>query len=178
MELSDVIRQRRSIRAFAQRPVPHHLLLELVQAGALAPSASNLQAWQFFLLTDPQLVKKVDLFSPGLSGKPPVILAVCSDMDYALAHGSPNSEIYGCMMDAAMAAENILLKAVDLGLGACAVKSYNDTAVRKLLNLPSHYRIEILISLGYPEGSPRPRRVRPMEEILHYNQWEDRNESD
>ena len=45
-------------------------------------------------------------------------------------------------MDASMAAENLMLKAAELGLGTCAVKSYNDTAVRKILELPDRYRIE------------------------------------
>ena len=152
MTISEALEKRRSIRNFSSKPVSEELLLELARAGRLAPSASNLQAWQFFFLTDPELVKKVDLFSPGLSGHPPVILAICSDMGYAAVHGSPNSERYGCIMDAAMAAENIMLKAADLGLGTCAIKSYNDAAVRKLLKLPEDYRIELLISLGYPEG--------------------------
>ena len=173
MTISEALEKRRSIRNFSSKPVSEELLLELARAGRLAPSASNLQAWQFFFLTDPELVKKVDLFSPGLSGHPPVILAICSDMGYAAVHGSPNSERYGCIMDAAMAAENIMPKAADLGLGTCAIKSYNDAAVRKLLKLPEDYRIELLISLGYPEGEPRPRRFRPMEEILHFNAWQE-----
>lgn len=173
MEVSEAIQKRRSIRGFNPKPVPEELLLQLVKAGALAPSASNLQAWQFFLLTDPELVRKVELFSPGLSGKPPVLIAVCSDMNYALEHGSPNSEEYGCIMDASMAAENIMLKAVELGLGTCAIKSYNPDAVKKLLKLPRHYRMELLISVGFPEDSPRPRRLRALDEILHWNAWEE-----
>lgn len=173
MELSHAILQRRSIRRFSAQPVPEEFLLQLVRAGAVAPSASNLQAWQFFLLTDPELVRKVDLFSPGLSGKPPVIIAICSDMNYVLEHGSTNSEVYGCVMDASMAAENIMLKALELGLGTCAIKSYNASAVGKLLNLPVHYRMELLISVGYPDETPKPRRLRPLEEILHRNAWEE-----
>ena len=169
MDVLEAIMQRRSTRRFSSRTVPDELLKELVKAGALAPSASNLQAWQFYLLTDPALVRRVDLFSPGLSGNPPVIMAICSDMEYAAKHGSPNSEVYGCIMDASMAAENIMLRAVELGLGTCAIKSYNEAAVRKLLKLPPHYRMELLISIGYPEGVPRQRRLRPMEELLHYN---------
>ena len=75
-----------------------------------------------------------------------------------------------------MAAENIMLRAAELGLGTCAVKSYNEAAVRKLLKLPPHYRMELLISIGYPQGAPRQRRLRPMEEMLHYN-TEARNET-
>lgn len=173
MNVSEAVSYRRSVRSFDPRPVPEELLLQLVKAGSMAPSASNLQAWQFFLLTDPALVQKVDMFSPGLSGRPPVILAICSDMDYASVHGSPNSAVYGCIMDAAMAAENIMLLAAELGLGTCAIKSYNETAVRKILKLPPHYRMELLISIGYPEGTPCPRRLRPMDEILHFNAWEE-----
>lgn len=173
MELSDAISRRRSIRKFVDRPVATELLAELVRAGAVAPSASNLQAWQFVVINEPELVRKVDLFSPGLSGKPPAIIAVCSDMDYAGAHGSVNSEIYGCIMDASMAGENIMLKALEFDLGTCAIKSYNAAAVAKLLKLPDHFRIELLISVGYPEGDLKPRRLRPLEEILHWNIWEE-----
>ena len=81
MDVIEAIRQRRSTRSFSSRMVPDEMLRELVRAGALAPSASNLQAWQFYLLTDPVLVRKIDLFSPGLSGNPPVIMAICSDME-------------------------------------------------------------------------------------------------
>lgn len=171
MELSDAIRRRRSIRKFAPQPVPDALLMELIQAGAVAPSASNLQAWQFVLINKPELVRKVDLFSPGLSGNPPTIIAICSDMNYAGEHGSPNSEIYGCIMDASMAAENIMLKAMDLGLGTCAIKSYNAAAVAKILKLPEYFRMELLISVGYPEGDIKPRRLRPLEEVVHWNDW-------
>ena len=41
------------------------------------------------------------------------------------------------------------------------------------MKLPEDYRIEILISLGYPEGEVRPRRLRPMEELLHFNAWQE-----
>ncbi|MEA5136245.1 MAG: nitroreductase family protein [Candidatus Fimivivens sp.] len=173
MELSDAIKQRRSIRKFSERPVSDAMLLELIHAGAVAPSASNLQAWQFVVINNPELVRKVNLFSPGLSGKPPVIIAICSDMDYASLHGSTNSEVYGCMMDASMAAENIMLKALEFGLGTCAIKSYNVAAVSKLLHLPDRFRMELLISVGYPQGDLKPRRLRPMEEILHWNTWEE-----
>ena len=54
-----------------------------------------------------------------------------------------------------MAAENLMLKAVELGLGTCAIKSYNDSAIRKILNIPERYRIEMLMSIGYPLGEPR-----------------------
>ena len=88
-------------------------------------------------MTEPDLVAKVDMFSPGLSGHPPVILVICSDMEYALSH-SRNAEIYGCMMDASMAAENIMLAALEEGLGTCAIKSYTDAPYANSSVSPIH----------------------------------------
>lgn len=83
MLLNEAIMGRHSIRSFRPDPVEKSLLLTLADAAQQAPSASNLQAWRFLFITDQQLKEKVDLFSPGLSGKPPVILVICSDMHKA-----------------------------------------------------------------------------------------------
>ena len=76
-------------------------------------------------------------------------------------------------VNAAMAAENLMLRAVDLGLGTCAIKSYNEAAVRKVLRLPDTARIELLVTIGYPEGEPRCPARKPMEEVLFWNGWKE-----
>ena len=173
MELSNVLNDRCSIRSFKEQTVPRDLLVQLIEAACQAPTASNLQAWRFIIVDEPELVRKTDLFCPGLSGKPPVIIIVASDLDEVNRRGSANSLAYGCMMDAAMACENLLLKAVDLGLGGCAIKSYNDVSIRSLLNLPESLRIEILISIGYPMDVPKKKPARKaINQVLFYNQYE------
>ena len=173
MELNDAIRKRRSIRKFSDTPVSRDVIDTLIEAAVMAPSASNLQAWLFFVIDDPALVRKVDLFSPGMSGNPPVIIAVASDIGLAESRGGKNSLTYGCMMDASMAAENLMLAAVEHGLGTCAIKSYNDAAVRKLLCLPDSIRLELLISLGYPDQEREMPPRKPLSMIRHYNTWRD-----
>ncbi len=172
MELTEVIEKRRSIRKFSDKPVPREILEELIQAAALAPTASNLQAWRFFVVDDPKLVRDIDSFSPGLSGKPPVIIAIAGDLTEVERRGSKNSLVYGLMMDASMAAENLMLMAADLGLGTCAIKSYNDKAVHKLLGLPETMRLELLISLGWPEGETRTPKRKPLKDVLFWNAYE------
>ena len=173
MQLTEVIEKRRSIRKFSDKPVSRGILEELIKAAALAPTASNLQAWRFFVADDPKLVRDIDSFSPGLSGKPPVIIAIASDLAEVERRGSKNSLVYGLMMDAAMAAENLMLKATDLGLGTCAIKSYNDKAVHKLLKLPDTMRLEILISVGWSAAEPREPKRKNMEDVLFWNTWEE-----
>lgn len=171
MELHEVIEKRRSIRKFSEKPVSRELLEQLIRAAALAPSASNMQAWRFFVADEPELVRAIDSFSPGLSGKPPVIIAIASDLAEVERRGSKNSLVYGLMMDAAMAAENLMLEAADLGLGTCAIKSYNDKAVHKLLKLPDTMRLEILISVGWPAAEPREPKRKAMDQVLLWNAW-------
>lgn len=170
MNVLEAMKNRHSIRAFRTDAVSEEILLKLADAGQQAPSASNLQAWRFLFVTDTQLKEKVDLFSPGLSGKPPVILVLCSDMEKARTKGGKNSEVYGCLMDASMAAENIMLAALEFGLGTCAIKSFNETAVRKVLKIPEQYRIEMLMSIGYPAGEPRCPKRPEAEEVTFFNQ--------
>ena len=174
MELQEALTTRRSIRKFKDEPVAREVLLELVEKAALAPSASNLQAWRFCVIDDAAQVRKVDMFSPGLSGKPPAIIAICSDYGYAQQKTSgSNYKVYGCIMDASMAAENLMLAAVEKGLGTCAIKSYNDAAVRKLLNLPETLHLELLISVGYPDADPQMPARKGLDEIVFFNSWEE-----
>ncbi|MDO5545045.1 MAG: nitroreductase family protein [Eubacteriales bacterium] len=87
---------------------------------------------------------------------------------------SNHSLEYGCIMDAAMAAENLMPKATELGLGTCAIKSYHEGSVRKLLRLPDWLRLELLIALGWPEGEPRApfqRDSRPCCRKPCWHQW-------
>ena len=174
MKFDEVLVKRRSIRKFTDQPVDRETVLQLIEKATLAPSASNLQAWKFCIVDDPGLVRKVDMFSPGLSGKPPVIIAICSDYGYAAAKTSgENYKKYGCIMDASMAAENLMLAAVEAGLGTCAIKSYNDAAVRKLLKLPETIHIEILITLGHPEVESQMPKRKPLDEVVFFNTWEE-----
>lgn len=171
MELREAIAKRRSVRAFANKEVESSLLKQLADWGQMAPSASNLQGWKFLFVTNSVLKEKVDMFCPGLSGKPPVILVICSDLEKARLKQSNNAESYGFMMDASMAAENIMLGAVELGLGTCAIKSFNDAAIRKILGISDAYRIELLISIGYPaEDEKRKQPARQsLEKIAFFN---------
>lgn len=171
METADAILARRSVRAFSDQPVSRELLSSLVEAAAWAPTASNVQAWRFCVVDDADLVRKLDLVSPGLSGKPPVIVVVLSDREYARARGGAKAADEFAALDAAYACENLMLAAADAGLGTCAIKSYNDAAVRSLLGVPENLVVELLISLGYPDPAKAPRtpKRKPLEEVLRFN---------
>jgi nitroreductase len=87
---------------------------------------------------------------------PSAIVAVCRDMKIAEKTGNPLLSIF----DVAMATQNILLMAYDLGIGSCPVRSFNQKAIQVLLDLPDHVLPELLVTLGYPAEKPSPRERR------------------
>lgn len=173
METMQALKERRSIRKFADRPVEQEILTDLVEAACAAPSASNLQSWRFVMVTDPDLVRKVDLVSPGLSGHPPVILVICSDLEEVERRGSAHSLEYGWHDGCRHGGGEPDDPGGGSGTWHRAIKSYNEAAVRKVLRLPDQARIELLVSIGYPEGQPRCPARKMLEEVLFWNGWKE-----
>jgi nitroreductase len=74
-------------------------------------------------------------------------------------------------IDLAIAIDHITLKAVEEGLGTCWIGSFNEEEVKKILGIPNNIRIVTLLTVGYPEYVPSPRKRKKMEEIVAYEKW-------
>ncbi len=167
--LLDLIKTRRSVRRYTTQRLPEDDLLRLVEAGRWAPSGSNRQGWVFVIVDDPKYLEALEAVAPGIIGRPAAVIAVCIDLS-GKARDDGDEELPP--MDAAMAAQNILLEATALGIGSCPVLSYDSPSVSRLLGLPEAIRLELLIALGYPAGPVRvPRRRRTMAQVAHKNRF-------
>lgn len=168
-----LIKKRRSVRNYGTKKVPRDLLDQLVEGAIWAPTGSNIQPWYFGLVDDEGVIEQITDFSPGLLGKPPSLVVLCSDRLRAYEKGAELGRDTLCVMDLSMAAQNILLLATEKGLATCCVKSFNQRAVNKILKLPEHIQAELIISVGYTEKEPpRPSR-RSRENVSFYNSWSD-----
>jgi len=161
MDLNEAIVGRRSIRRFTEESVSLDQLAKLVQAGTWAPTAGNVQSWRFVIVDDNRVLRQLNAVSPGMLGMPTALIAICQDKDVAFKRGSVLGRDVGSVMDAAMAAQNIMLAAFASGLGTCAVLSFHKSAVRRFLDLPEHVQPELLITVGVPAINPvPPKRAR------------------
>ena len=161
----DVIKKRRSIRRFQRKSIEDEKIRQLLEAAIWAPSAGNHQPWVFIAVRDPKRIEKIKVVSPGIFDIPAAIIVVCRDMRIAEKAGNLELSIF----DIAMASQNILLMAYELGLGSCPVKSFNQKAIQVLLDLPDHIVPELLITLGYPAEEPSPRKRR--EEVIFFEKY-------
>ncbi len=158
----DIIKSRRSVRRFQDKPIPPDVIQDLLEAARWAPSGSNSQPWAFLVIQEPAHLRKVKLFSPGLGGDPVALLILCSDQSI---------EASTAIMDVSMATQNGMLVATEIGLGSCCVRSLNQEPLQLLLKLPPHMVPELTIALGYPAESPKPPRRRPIEEMVHREEY-------
>ena len=173
MELKKVLMERRSVRQFEEREVKKDLLQELLVAGIWSPTAGNIQPWMFFCITESTRIHRIQVVSPGMLGNPQVLICVCSDQNRAFEKAGQGGKTLA-LMDCAMAAQNIMLRAHDLGLATCVIRSFNQTAVRELLEAPAHLQPELLITVGYAGKKP-PKPSRNMD-LIHWEYYrEDSN---
>jgi nitroreductase len=151
------LRKRHACRNFdPSKALSAELLGKLVYAAHRAPTGGGTPYRFLIVVQDPIQLKMLKLLSPGLFGNPPVVFVICSR---TIIGGEllPKMDLDECChIDAGAAAENIVLVAYALGLGACFVKSYSETGVARLLDLPSDARTELMVSVGYPGQNARP----------------------
>jgi nitroreductase len=155
MELSKALFGRRSVRSFDGKPIDKNLLKELLKAGIWAPTAGNIQPWIFVCVTGEENIHKMRTVSPGMLGNPKAVICVCSDIRKAREKAGPSGKLLA-LMDCSMAAQNIMLRAFDLGLGTCVIRSFNANAIRELLGAPLHIEPELLITIGFAKHVPKP----------------------
>jgi nitroreductase len=170
MEFFDVIRNRRSIRRFQDRPVEEEKLRAVLDAANAAPSAGNLQAYDIYVVTDPAArarlagtLPKMEFFSVV-----PAVLAFCANGERAaIRYGDRGRTLYA-VQDAAIACTHAMLAATALGLATVWVGAFQEQAVTEALNLPAAVRPVALLPLGYPAETVEPRPRRTLDGIVHY----------
>jgi len=160
MALLDLIKHRRSVRNFLDKPVEREKILTCLEAARLAPSACNSQPWKFIVVDDIKLKDKLCRAAFGgvysinrFCKAAPVIVVVVSEKSkfYARIGGMLRGTKY-YLIDIGIAAEHFVLQAEELGLGTCWIGWFNEGAVKKILNVPQQKKIDILLALGYYDG--------------------------
>lgn len=167
MDAIKCINSRRSIRKYKDKKIPADIVKQLIIAGSNAPSSLNDQPWVFITITKKQTISNLTNVKVQLSkfiGTAPLIIACCYDETKSRAK-------HHNLENVALAAENILLAAHALKLGACYVTAFDpkfpeiEQSIINELALPNHIKAVCLISIGYPDQKPGSKKMRKLSEI-------------
>ncbi len=190
MSVYTLITRRRSIRRFKQTPVPYELLKKIVDAGRLAPSATNLQPLQYIIVDDKDKVNA--LFGhtqwarllPNNAGRP---LPNQQPVAFIVVLASKALETAWTSHDVGAAVENMILTALEEGVGSCWIASVNRPFVTEAFHIPENYKVDSVLGLGYPDEDPVAESLRQstdyykdengrlhvpkrsLDEIIHHN---------
>ncbi len=150
MNVLEAIKTRRSVRAYAPRPIPPDVFHRMKQALRFAPSACNLQPWRFILVTDDHLRRQLAMLSHNQLwiAEAPVVVVGCGfpEQAYKTMGGYGNS----VEIDLAIALDHLTLAAVAEGLGTCWIGAFDEQQIKNLLHVPPTAKIVAMTPLGYP----------------------------
>ena len=180
----ELIRQRRSPRAFSDRDVPAQDLRVLFEAAEWAASSFNEQPWRFIVTTRsdrPNWQKLLECLveaNQTWARNAPVLILTAAKRAF-IQTGKPN---YHALHDTGMALANLMLQATSMGLAAHAMAGFDHDKSRAAFSIPEDYDLGAAVAIGYP-GDPAslpprlqaaeiaPRTRKPLSDLVFAGAW-------
>jgi nitroreductase len=167
-DILDIIKKRKSIRAYQDKPLPKETVDSILEAARHAPSARNMQELEYRVITSKSMIQKLSegiaaaMKEQGMTpkgppgGRPnffygaPLLIIIIAPKDNFFAPS-----------DSALAAQNIMLYATSIDLGSCFIGMARliekDKSLRKSLNIGNNMNIVAAVICGYPDEQPEPK---------------------
>ena len=167
MEFKDVVYMRTSVRKFKGGEISDEVLNEIVHYGLKAPSAKNHRPWEIYVITNKDVMAQMKKASPYGNYNCSAMILICGDSTKFIEGEGEDFWLEDC---GAMT-ENILLGAVNHGLGGIWIGTYPIKArmdgIKEVLNLGDNIIPYSLVEVGYPEGDVTPKNIDE-ENKIHY----------
>ena len=170
LDVFEAIQNRRSIRAYTRKSVPDEFVNKLIEAARVAPSAGNIQPWEFVIVRNADLKNRLSVAALNQNSikEAPLAIVICANETRSYrGYGNRGASLY-CLQDTAAAIQNLLLAAHALGLCSCWVGAFHEEEVRAVVKTPEGVRPVAIIPIGYPAEKPEMRSKRPLKDIVHY----------
>ena len=176
-DLMEIIQGRRSIRRYLDKQIPDEVLDRVLEAARWAPSWANTQCWEFVVVKDMEIKKRIQetVSSRNPSSlaivNAPVLLVICGQLKKSGYYNDQYPTKYDdwFMYDLGLATQNLCLAAHESGLGTVIVGLLDHDRVGEIVKLPADHEVLVLVPLGYPDHEPSPPKRRKLNEFVHYN---------
>lgn len=173
MDVWTAIRTKRMVRDFQPRPLDPAHLERIVDAGRHAGSSKNQQRWDFIVVEDREILRRLAEVGPYAGHVAGAAAAVALVTPDPRAPGASLSLTW----DAGLAAENMMLAAWELGIGSCPATVYEPERAREILGYPTDRSCGYILSFGYPKDAgdltrpPKAGGRRSLDEVVRRERW-------
>jgi nitroreductase len=163
----ELIKERYSVRGYRPDPVEEDKLQQVLEAARWAPTAGNRQRFQLIVIhTRGREEELRGLYDRDWFVQPPLVICACRQpMDPERQRKDYTDVDIGIVID------HLTLAATVLGLGTCWIGAFDKDAAREFLGLPDEIEPVIFTPLGYPDAPPRPKRRKPLSELVRHERW-------
>jgi nitroreductase len=169
VNFQNLLLQRYSVREYEPRPVDQNLLNQVLTAAQFAPTAANRQPFKLIVIHTQGKKEQIQkIYDREWFSDAPILICACGipGQGWVRADGKSYLDV-----DIAIVMDHVSLAAADLGLGTCWVASFDVGSAREFLQIPADAEPIVIMSLGYPAGSPREKERKSLDEIVAYESW-------
>lgn len=169
MKISEIIRQRYSVRLYRNDPVEPEKLAAILEAARLAPTAANRQPFGIIVAqpkSDLEAFRR--LYPREWFLGAPYVLVVCTVAEKAWVNKENKNY---AIVDAALVVDHMVLQATELGLGTCIIAAFDPPTARELFKVPDGVEPVLMIALGYPAGQPGEKIRKSFTDLVHEGHW-------
>jgi len=193
MDLLKLIKERKTVRRYKNKPIPKKVLDKIIEAGIWGPAvlALGLQPWKFIVITNKELINKISqillkktptigvggnkvlrISSATIANAPAVIVVYNTTcVSKALKHFKNIYIKLGRSAEAsanAAAIQNMVLTADSLGIGSCWLDAplFCEKKINKLLRV--NESMSAMLALGYPVNKTKRSPRKPISETVRY----------
>lgn len=159
----ELIRTRRSVRKFTDRPVADELVEQILEAGRWAPSGTNNQPWRLVVVRDPAVKDRIaDCTRYGAVVRQAPMLIPVFIHTPSMYHATKDHQAVGACL------QNMLLMIHALGLGAVWLGEIlkNADAVRDICGVSAEHELMAVVALGWPGATNQKSERKAMDELV------------
>ncbi len=179
METIKCIKERRSIRKYQDKKIPHEVIDEIVEAAAYAPSWKNTQVTRYLVTEDREKMNAIaDGCVLGFSYNIDTIRNAAALVIVTMIEGRSGMEKDGSattskgadwgVFDTGIATQTFCLAAHDKGVGTVIMGIFDEDKVGETVSVPQGQKVAALIAMGYPAEQPKAPRRKNAEELVTY----------
>lgn len=175
MSFLEMAKKRHSVRKYEERKVEEEKVLEILEAGRIAPTAANKQPQRILVVQSQEglekAAKSAKINYEDKVRNAPVIFIICIDKDQVWTNPINNKKTID--IDASIVTDHMMLASFDLGLGSLWMTFFDDEIIRKEFNVPENLEIVNLLLVGYGNDTPRSAdrhstERKPLPETVFY----------
>ncbi len=170
MDFLRLAKRRSSVRMYADKEIADEDLRYILEAGRMAPSASNRQPWKFVVIREKENLEKVyELYHRAWFRTAPLVILVLAD--HSVSWKRPEDGKDHAVVDASIAIDHLTLAAAEKGIGSCWICNFYVEKTVEFFGLPGHLEPVAFLSLGYPKDKADMQREKirkDLSEIVFY----------